>query len=157
TGAIVAAPTTSLPEAMGGERNWDYRCTWIRDSAFTLYSLERIGFTEEVAAFKGWLADRWHETGSFETGPLQPVYGIDGRTELHEETLDHLEGYRGSRPVRIGNGAQDQLQLDIYGGLMDAVYLHNKHIEHLGFDDWQHLRRMLGWLCDNWRRNDRSI
>ncbi len=157
TGAIVAAPTTSLPESIGGERNWDYRYTWIRDSSFTLYSLERIGFNREVTKFKEWLAGRWHETGNPDTGPLQPIYGIDGRAELTEQILDHLEGYRGSRPVRIGNGAHQQLQLDIYGGLLDAVYLHNKHVEHLGDDGWRHLRCMLGWLCDNWRRDDRSI
>jgi GH15 family glucan-1,4-alpha-glucosidase len=157
TGAIVAAPTTSLPESIGGERNWDYRYTWVRDSSFTLHSLERIGFSREVTRFKEFLAGRWRESGTGETGPLQPIYGIDGRSALREETLDHLEGYRGSRPVRIGNGAHQQLQLDIYGGLLDAVYLHNKHVEHVGYDDWGHLRRMLEWLCDNWRRDDRSI
>ena len=105
TGAIVAAPTCSLPESIGGERNWDYRYTWIRDAAFTLYGLLRIGLTEEAARFRDWLKDRWHEAGGNGTGPLQLMYGIDGRTDLPEETLDHLEGYRGSRPVRIGNGA----------------------------------------------------
>ena len=105
TGAIVAAPTCSLPEAIGGARNWDYRYTWIRDAAFTLYGLLRIGFTEEAARFQDWLKDRWQEADGNGTGPLQLMYGIDGRAELTEETLDHLEGYRGSRPVRIGNAA----------------------------------------------------
>src|SRR4029077_11734419 len=117
TGAIVAAPTCSLPEHPGGVRNWDYRYTWIRDAAFTIYSLLRIGLTEEASAFMGWLDARCSEA-TREEG-LQIVYGIDGRRDLTEVTLDHLEGYRGSRPVRVGNGAVDQLQLDIYGELMD--------------------------------------
>jgi GH15 family glucan-1,4-alpha-glucosidase len=157
TGAIVAAPTCSLPESIGGSRNWDYRYTWIRDAAFTLYSLERIGFTEEATRFKGWLKDRWCETDSRGTGPLQPIYGIDGRADLTEETLDHLEGYRGSRPVRVGNGAHQQLQLDIYGELLDAVYLHNKYVEPIGYDGWSRIRQLLNWVCDNWTRDDESI
>ena len=109
TGAIVAAPTCSLPESIGGARNWDYRYTWIRDAAFTLYALLRIGFTAEAARFRDWLDDRWHEADANGSGPLQLMYGIDGRADLPEETLDHLEGYHGSRPVRIGNGACRQL------------------------------------------------
>jgi GH15 family glucan-1,4-alpha-glucosidase len=157
TGAIVAAPTCSLPESIGGPRNWDYRYTWVRDAAFTLYSLERIGFTEEAARFKDWLKDRWHSSEGRGTGPLQPIYGIDGRADLTEETLDHLEGYRSSKPVRIGNGAHQQLQLDIYGELMDAVYLHNKYVAPLDYDGWTRLRGLLNWLCDNWRNDDESI
>ena len=157
TGAIVAAPTCSLPEALGGERNWDYRYTWIRDAAFTLYGLLRIGFTEEAAGFQQWLKDRWHDADGSGAGPLQLMYGIDGRTELPEVTLDHLEGYRGSRPVRIGNGAYRQLQLDIYGELLDAVYLHNKYVEPIGYDGWVRLRRLVDWLCDNWKREDQGI
>ncbi len=157
TGAIVAAPTCSLPESIGGERNWDYRYTWIRDAAFTLYALLRIGLTEEATRFLNWLKDRWQEADSSGTGPLQLMYGIDGRTDLPEETLDHLEGYRGSRPVRIGNRASRQLQLDIYGELMDAVYLHNKYVEPIGYDGWRRLRRLVDWLCDNWRREDEGI
>lgn len=157
TGAIVAAPTCSLPEVIGGERNWDYRYTWIRDAAFTLYGLVRIGFTEEAARFKDWMSDRWQEAGDRENGPLQPMYGIDGRADLVEETLDHLEGYRGSRPVRIGNAAHRQLQLDIYGELMDATYLHNKYVDPIGYDAWKRLRHLVDWLCDNWRRDDDGI
>jgi GH15 family glucan-1,4-alpha-glucosidase len=157
TGAIVAAPTCGLPESIGGERNWDYRYTWIRDAAFTLYGLLRIGFTEEAARFRDWLKDRWQDADGQGTDPLQLMYGIDGRAELTEETLDHLEGYRGSRPVRIGNGAYGQLQLDIYGELMDAVYLHNKYVEPVGYDGWVRLRRLVDWVCDNWRREDEGI
>jgi GH15 family glucan-1,4-alpha-glucosidase len=157
TGAIVAAPTCSLPEAIGGPRNWDYRYSWIRDAAFTLYALLRIGFTEEAVRFRDWLKDRWQEEGDGWGGPLQLMYSIDGRTELTEETLDHLEGYRGSRPVRIGNGASRQLQLDIYGELMDAVYLHNKYVEPISYDEWTRLRRLMEWLCDNWTHADEGI
>lgn len=157
TGAIVASPTCSLPEAIGGGRNWDYRYTWIRDAAFTLYGLLRIGFTEEAARFRDWLKDRWQDPDSHGSGPLQVLYGIDGRAELTEETLDHLEGYRGSRPVRIGNAAHQQLQLDIYGELMDAVYLDNKYVEPVGYDSWVRLRRLVDWLCDNWKREDDGV
>jgi GH15 family glucan-1,4-alpha-glucosidase len=157
TGAIIASPTCSLPEAIGGERNWDYRYAWIRDAAFTLYGLLRIGFTEEATRFWAWLKDRWEEPDGQGAGPLQPMYGIDGRAGLPEETLDHLEGYRGSRPVRIGNAAHRQLQLDIYGELLDAVYLHNKYVEPVGYDSWTLLRRLVDWLCHNWKREDEGI
>jgi len=120
TGALVAAPTTSLPEGIGGSRNWDYRYTWIRDTAFSLYALLRLGFTEEAEAFMGWLSDRYRESAGRGDGPLQIMYGIDGRPNLEELELDHLEGYRGSHPVRVGNGAATQLQLDIYGELIDS-------------------------------------
>lgn len=157
TGALVAAPTCSLPETIAGSRNWDYRYTWIRDAAFTLYALLRIGFTDEAARFRDWLAARWKDAADGGAGPLQPIYGIDGRADLSEEMLDHLEGYRGSRPVRIGNGAFSQFQLDIYGELMDAVYLHNKYVEPLSYDNWVHLRGLVDWLCDNWHREDEGI
>jgi GH15 family glucan-1,4-alpha-glucosidase len=155
TGAIVAAPTTSLPEAMGGERNWDYRFTWLRDAAFTVYSLIRIGFTEEAARFMEWLEARCKELEDH--NGLQVMYGIDGRHDLTEEELPHLEGYRGSRPVRIGNGAYNQLQLDIYGEVMDAVYLSNKYGTPISYEMWTYLRRLMNWLCDNWDRSDEAI
>ena len=139
TGAIVAAPTTSLPEVIGGGRNWDYRYTWIRDAAFSLYALLRLGFTDEAEAFMDWLRDRVVAHTDAASGPLQIMYGIDGRSELTEETLDHFEGYRGSKPVRIGNGAYDQLQLDIYGELMDSVYLYNKYGRPISHDGWVEL------------------
>src|SRR5205085_3437232 len=148
TGAIVAAPTTSLPETMGGNRNWDYRYTWLRDAAFTLYSLLTLGFTEEAQAFMGWLDARCHELEP--NGTLQPMYGIDGEHNLTEITLDHLEGYRNSRPVRIGNGAYKQNQLDIYGELMDAIYIYNRY-DTISYDLWQNLRRLLEWLADHWQ------
>ena len=125
TGAIIAAPTAGLPEEIGGERNWDYRYTWLRDAAFTVYAFLRLGFTQEAKAFMDWIERRCRESDS--GGALQVMYGIDGRRQLDETHLDHLEGYRHSTPVRIGNGAYDQLQLDIYGELMDSVYLYNKH------------------------------
>ena len=157
TGAIVAAPTCSLPEAIGGVRNWDYRYTWIRDAAFTLYALLRIGITEEAARFRDWLQDRWQDDVSHGHGPLQLMYAIDGRAELPEHVLDHLEGYRGSRPVRIGNGAHRQFQLDIYGELLDSIYLYNKYVEPVGYDGWIRIRRLVDWLCDNWNREDEGI
>jgi GH15 family glucan-1,4-alpha-glucosidase len=155
TGAIVAAPTTSLPEVLGGERNWDYRYTWIRDAAFTLYALLRIGFTEEAAQFMKWLEARCHELEP--DGSLQIMYGIDGRHTLTEEILPHLEGYKGSRPVRVGNDAYQQLQLDIYGELLDSVYLYNKYGTPISYDLWTYLRRLVNWVCDNWQRKDEGI
>ncbi len=155
TGAIVASPTCSLPEEIGGVRNWDYRYTWIRDAAFTLYGLLRIGFTEEAAAFMHWLEARCHEIEP--DGSLQLMYGIDGRHLLTEEVLDQFEGYRESRPVRIGNGAFHQLQMDIYGELLDSVYLYNKYGTAISYDLWTHLRRMINWVCDNWQRPDEGI
>jgi GH15 family glucan-1,4-alpha-glucosidase len=157
TGAIVAAPTTSLPEELGGTRNWDYRYTWMRDTAFTLYALLRLGFTEEAAAFLGWLEGRFRHSADRESGPLQVMYGIDGREDLPEEELPHLEGYMGSAPVRIGNGAANQLQLDIYGELMDSVYLCNKHGLPIYYDGWVELTRNLEWLLDHWDRPDEGI
>lgn len=155
TGAIVAAVTTSIPETPGGERNWDYRYTWIRDAAFTLYGLLRIGFTQEARDFMEWLQQR--AIHPVPRGPLQPIYRIDGSPETPETTLDHLAGYADSRPVRIGNAAAEQFQLDIYGALVDAVYLYNKYGTPIGYDLWTHLRDMLDWLCDNWSRPDSGI
>ncbi|HEY7198370.1 MAG TPA: glycoside hydrolase family 15 protein [Gaiellaceae bacterium] len=157
TGAIVAAATTSLPEQIGGERNWDYRFTWIRDAAFSLYALLRLGFTEEAEAFTDWLGERLRERMHGESGPLQIMYGIDGRSDLEEIHLDHLEGYEGSSPVRIGNGAATQLQLDIYGELIDSVYLYNKYGRPLYHQGWEALRLIIDWLCENWDRPDEGV
>lgn len=157
SGAVVAAPTTSLPEHIGGHRNWDYRYTWLRDASFTLYALMRIGFTEEAAAFFDWLKARWQDDKSHTDGPLQLMYGIDGHSDLTEIELPHLEGYRGSKPVRIGNGAHTQLQLDIYGELMDSAYLFNKYGTPIGYDSWTDLRRLVDWVCENWAQPDEGI
>lgn len=155
TGAIIAAPTCSLPEKVGGKLNWDYRYTWIRDAAFSLYALLRIGFTDEAAKFIDWLDNLCHK--ATESGPLQIVYAIDGSKELKEIELEHLEGYKQSYPVRIGNGAYDQLQLDIYGELMDSVYLFNKYGTPISYDFWTKLTKHLDWVCDNWHRKDHGV
>jgi GH15 family glucan-1,4-alpha-glucosidase len=156
TGAIVAAPTTSLPEGIGGERNWDYRYTWVRDSAFTVYAFMRLGFTEEAGRFMNFLTGICIASSENES-PLQIMYDIDGGRELIEENLDHLDGYMGSKPVRIGNAAHRQLQLDIYGELMDAAYLFNKYGEPVSYEIWLSLRRLVDWVCDNWQRKDAGI
>ena len=155
TGALIAAPTTSLPEAIPGERNWDYRYAWLRDAAFTVYALLRVGFTDEAVAFMKWIEQRCHERRP--DGGLRVMYGIRGEQDLPEATLDHLEGYRGCRPVRVGNGAHCQLQLDIYGELMDAAYLYNKHAAPVSYDFWLELRGLVDWVCDNWHRPDEGI
>jgi GH15 family glucan-1,4-alpha-glucosidase len=155
TGALVASPTCSLPEAIPGPRNWDYRYTWMRDAAFSLYGLLRVGFHEEAGAFMKWLEQRCHERQP--DGGLQIMYGLHGEHQLTEETLDHLDGYKGSRPVRIGNGAYDQLQLDIYGELMDSVYIYNKHGAPISWDFWVELSELLDWVCDHWQMPDEGI
>ena len=154
-GSLIAAPTFSLPEEIGGVRNWDYRFTWLRDAAFTLYALIRLGFVDEAEAFIGWLKGRLGDDA--ERGPLQVMYGIDGRQKLDEVTLDHLCGYENSRPVRIGNAAYQQLQLDIYGEMMDSIYLANKYGDPISHAGWQELQRILEWLGKNWQRPDEGI
>ncbi len=155
TGAIVAAPTTSLPEQVGGVRNWDYRYTWVRDAAFTIYALLRLGFTSEAGRFMDWLNARCHELKA--DGSLQPLYRIDGGHEIPEEELPHLEGHLSSRPVRVGNAAASQVQLDIYGALMDAAYLYNKYGSPISYDLWRNLARLLEYVCANWERPDDGI
>ena len=147
SGSVIAAPTFGLPETIGGERNWDYRYTWIRDASFTLYALTRLGMTDEAGAFIEWLVRRF-ETSRPDT--LQTLYALDGRADLTERTLDHLEGYRGSRPVRVGNGAANQLQLDIYGELLDALYLYDKYGKSTSHDLWGRIAALVEWVCDNW-------
>lgn len=155
TGAVIAAPTCGLPTEIGGERNFDYRYTWLRDAAFTLYAFMRIGFTDEAMAFMGWLEQRFTDLSDEEN--LQIMYGIDGQKDLTEEVLDHLEGHRKSSPITIGNRAFDQFQLDIYGDLMDSIYLFNKYGTPVSSGLWQQVRHLLNWVCKNWTRKDRGI
>lgn len=154
-GSIVAAPTFGLPEEIGGVRNFDYRYTWIRDASFTLYALMRLGYTQEATAFTKWIADRCSELKPGK--PLQIMYRLNGSHDLREISLKNLEGYKGSRPVRIGNGAANQLQLDIYGELMDSVYIYNKFGELIAYDLWRNLAQLIDWVCDNWQRPDAGI
>jgi GH15 family glucan-1,4-alpha-glucosidase len=154
-GSLIASPTFSLPEEIGGVRNWDYRYTWLRDAAFTLYALIRLGFVEEAEAFMDWLKGLLCDDS--ERGPLQVMYGIDGRRKLDELTLEHLQGYEHSFPVRIGNAAYQQLQLDIYGEMMDSLYLANKYGDAISHAGWQDVIRILAWLGNNWQRPDEGI
>ena len=154
SGSIVAAATFGLPETIGGPRNWDYRYSWIRDASFTLYALTRLGMTEETGAFIAWLARRFE---SCRPETLRTLYTIGGGTEVTERTLDHLEGYRGSRPVRIGNAAADQLQLDIYGELLDAIYLYDKYKESTSHDLWGRIVALVDWVVQNWQLPDDGV
>ena len=154
-GSIVAAATFGLPEEVGGDKNWDYRYTWIRDAAFSLYALIRLGFTKEARAFIGWMENMCPDIGK--PGELGLMYSITGKRELIEIELNHFEGYRGSRPVRIGNDAYTQLQLDIYGELIDSIYLFNKYGEPISYDLWYQLSGQIDWLCDNWDQPDKGI
>ena len=154
-GSLIAAPTFSLPESIGGVRNWDYRFTWLRDATFTLYALIRLGFVNETEAFIDWLKDRLSDDA--QRGPLQVMYGVDGRLDLEESSLDQFCGYENSRPVRIGNGAYQQLQLDIYGEMMDSIYLANKYGKPIPHAGWLDVQRLLDWLRNNWRRPDEGI
>jgi GH15 family glucan-1,4-alpha-glucosidase len=158
TGALVAAPTAGLPEQAGGERNWDYRYTWIRDGSFSVYALLGLGYTEEAEGFLGWLSERIADAPSGNgASPLQIMYRVDGVAEIDEEELDHFEGWRGSRPVRIGNGAATQLQLDIYGEALDSVRLGDEHGVPLTHALWDDLTHVIDWLCDHWDQPDDGI
>jgi len=158
TGALVAAPTAGLPEQVGGERNWDYRFTWVRDASFSVYALMGLGFVDEAAALGRWLRDRVAEqVGGDGSGPLQIMYRVDGSSDLTEEVLDHWEGYRGSSPVRIGNAASDQLQLDIYGEAVDSIYFADMRGLVAGHQGWQKLRQILDWVADNWDQPEEGI
>lgn len=150
-GSVVAAPTFSLPEVLGGHRNWDYRFTWIRDGAFTMYAFLRMGFKNEAAAFLEWIRTQCV------SGPLQLMYALDGSTELPEKILPQLEGYKQSIPVRIGNGASGQFQLDIYGELLDTIYLFNKEGGSVTFEFWKEIEKQVNFVAQNWRRPDHGI
>jgi GH15 family glucan-1,4-alpha-glucosidase len=156
-GSLVAAPTFGLPEQLGGERNWDYRYTWIRDSAFTVHALLRLGFRGEARAFSRWIGERCSNLVDGSRPPLQIMYGLDGRRDLVETVLDHFEGYKGSHPVRIGNGAANQLQLDIYGELLDAIHLHDQFDEPIRHDMWLDVERLVEYVCANWQVPDEGI
>lgn len=158
-GSMVAAPTFGLPEKVGGSRNWDYRYTWLRDSSFSLYALVRLGYSDEVRDYTRWLRERLIDglQAGASSGPLQIMYRNDGGTEIEEVELNHLAGYKGSKPVRIGNAASKQLQLDIYGEIMDAVYLSNKYSAAVSKDGWNRVIALMGWLQENWQRPDEGI
>ena len=136
TGGLVAAPTAALPEQVGGERNWDYRYTWVRDASFSVHALLRLGMVDEAARFGGWLGDRVRERMGSDSGPLNIMYRIDGSSDLKEDVLENWRGYRGSAPVRIGNGAAEQLQLDIYGEALDAVFAGDRAGLQLTHSGW---------------------
>ncbi len=153
-GSILAAATFGLPEQPGGVRNWDYRAVWIRDASFTVYAFMRLGYTEEATSFMHWIANRIADSAD---GAMRIMYGVDGHGRLAEETLDHFAGYRGARPVRIGNEAFEQTQLDIYGELLDSVYLNNKYGEAISHRGWQHALTIVERVCQHWRDADAGI
>ena len=154
-GGIVAAPTFGLPEEIGGRRNWDYRYTWVRDSSLTLYALMRLGYTGEARDFLGWMEKRCRALPPGK--PLQVMYRVDGGSHLPERILKNFEGYKKSSPVRIGNAASEQLQLDIYGELMDSVYIYNRHGEPISYDFWNSLVSLTEFVCKNWKKADEGI
>jgi GH15 family glucan-1,4-alpha-glucosidase len=157
TGGIVAAPTAALPEQVGGERNWDYRYTWVRDASFSVHALLRLGLVEEAGYFLRWLGDRIRERQGSDSGPLNIMYRIDGSSDLKEDTLEHWAGYRGSSPVRIGNGAAEQLQLDIYGEAMDSFYAAEEAGLPLPVRGWAAVAGVLDWLVDHWDQPEEGI
>ncbi len=154
TGAMVAAPTTSLPEQLGGGRNWDYRYSWLRDAAFTIYALMRLGFLEEAASFMDWVQRRCE--AATKERDVMIMYAVDGSEHIPETILSHLDGYQGSRPVRIGNNAVGQRQIDVYGELMDSVYLFNREVP-ISYDLWTGLCQRLDWLAAHWKEPDEGI
>jgi GH15 family glucan-1,4-alpha-glucosidase len=157
SGGLVAAPTAALPEQIGGERNWDYRFTWVRDASFSVYALLALGFMEEAKAFGLWLRERVTDARADGETPLQIMYRIDGSSELSEESLEHWEGYRGSFPVRIGNGAAGQLQLDIYGEMMDSLYAADQHGFQMNYAGWRKVCDVLDWLVEHWDQPEEGI
>jgi GH15 family glucan-1,4-alpha-glucosidase len=157
TGGLVAAPTAALPEQVGGERNWDYRYTWIRDASFSVFALLGLGFTDEAAGLTAWIRDRVEERAGGGDSPLAIMYRVDGSSDLEEFTLDHFEGYKGSSPVRIGNAAGEQLQLDIYGEALDSIYRFDHMTPVVGERGWNDLVAMLDWLCAHWDQPDEGI
>jgi len=160
SGGLVAAPTAGLPEQVGGARNWDYRYTWVRDGSLSVYALLGLGFVEEAAAFGDWLRARVEEGSKGASGPLKIMYRVDGSSDLTETTLEHFNGYRDSRPVRVGNGASDQLQLDIYGEALNSLQALDGGLLGawgIGHDGWRHVVTLVDWLCDHWREPEEGI
>jgi GH15 family glucan-1,4-alpha-glucosidase len=155
-GAILAAATFGLPETPGGERNWDYRYTWIRDASFTVYAFMRLGFVQEANEYMRWLRGRVSDCHG-KSMKLNILYAMDGRQELPEVELSHLSGHGGATPVRIGNGAYDQVQLDIFGELMDAIYLVNKYGEAISHEGWKHTVEVVDQVCETWQQADVGI
>lgn len=153
-GSSVAAVTFGLPEELGGGRNWDYRYSWIRDSAFTMYAMLRLGLKEEAAQFISWIEDRCAELD--DAADLSLMYRVDGTLDLEEYELD-LEGYEASGPVRVGNGAVGQRQLDIYGELIDTVYIYDAHAHEITYEFWRHLTTLIDYVCASWREGDHGI
>ena len=153
-GAILAAATFGLPETPGGSRNWDYRYTWVRDASFTVYAFMRLGYVDEANDFMRWVGKRVSEC---KRGELRIVYRADGERELTEESLPHFAGHGGATPVLIGNDAYGQVQLDIYGELLDAIYLANKYGEAVPHDEWQHITRLVDHVCERWQQPDVGI
>ncbi|ARS34388.1 glycoside hydrolase family 15 protein [Pontibacter actiniarum] len=154
-GSTIAAATFSLPEAIGSIRNWDYRYTWIRDAAFTMSSFLRLGFLSEAGQFIDWLMRRCEEIQ--EASDLQLMYAVDGTSNLTEQVLDNLKGYKGSSPVRIGNKAFRQFQLDIYGELIQTIYLYDRHGGPVTFESWKHVQKFVDFVASNWQRKDHGI
>ncbi|WP_249673275.1 glycoside hydrolase family 15 protein [Pseudomonas abieticivorans] len=155
-GGIIAAATYGLPETAGGVRNWDYRYTWIRDASFTVYAFMRLGFSEEANAYVRWVRERVSDCCQQDID-LKIVYALDGAKQLPEQTLEHLSGHGGAQPVRIGNGAYEQVQLDIYGELLDAVYQANKYGESISHEGWQNVVKLVDKVCERWREKDVGI
>lgn len=155
SGSMVASPTFGLPEEIGGIRNWDYRFTWIRDASFTIYALLKLGYKKEIRQFMKWVEKQCDDIG--EKGRLELMYRLDGGRDLRETELHHLEGYRSSRPVRIGNAAHHQVQLDIYGELLDSVYLYDRYVEPVSYNFWLDIARQVDWVCDHWHMEDEGI
>jgi GH15 family glucan-1,4-alpha-glucosidase len=153
SGAMIAAPTTSLPETPGGDRNWDYRYSWIRDSTFMLWALYALGFDEEANDFFYFVAD----VVEAEEGQLQVMYGIGGESRLEEQELEHLSGYDHARPVRIGNGAYNQHQHDVWGAVLDSIYLHTRSRDQLPDRLWPIIKRQVETALARWREPDRGI
>ncbi|MCW3082383.1 glycoside hydrolase family 15 protein [Segetibacter sp.] len=154
-GSIIAAATFSLPESIGGGRNFDYRFTWIRDASFSMYALIRLGYTKEAGAFMQWVSKLCTDIKG--QNRLGIMYSINGQRQLEEKILDNFEGYKKSAPVRVGNDAYGQLQLDIYGELLDSVYLYNKYGEPISYDFWKDLEKQIDWLSENWNQPDEGI